>query len=368
MHRAGQGNAAILHPRHRRGTAAAGATNEIGIVLYPGVQAACVHGLTDLFKVAANIARDQQRNGRFPLRVTHWQSAHGSDTKLSCVYDSDPHGSPQARILIIPATMVDLPDPDIPAGVVSWLRSRYACGAILVSVCSGAFILAATGLVAGRSVSTHRICAEALAERFPEITVDTNQRIIDDGDIITAGGFLAWVDVGLLLVDKILGSAVGVETARFILSDSAASKARYFPGFAPRQTHGDRAVLKAQEWVHIRDGRNVSLASMAAAAGLERRTFLRRFAKATGMTPIEYCRAVRIARAREFLEGGNTPQKEIAQSLGYNDVASFARVFRKVTGSAPGAYRKRLGLNAVSPDYGQKDASSSRLRIFEAAI
>jgi transcriptional regulator GlxA family with amidase domain len=90
--------------------------------------------------------------------------------------------------------MVDLPDPDIPAGVVSWLRTRHACGAKLVSVCSGAFILGATGLLAGRSASTHRICAEALGKRFPKITVDTNQRIIDDGGIITAGGFLAWVD------------------------------------------------------------------------------------------------------------------------------------------------------------------------------
>ena len=281
MDRTGQVKATVVAQRHQPRSAVADATTEIGIVLYPGVQAACVHGLTD------------------------W----------------------------------------------SWLRSRYACGARLVSVCSGAFILAETGLVAGRSVSTHRICAEALAKRFPEITVDTNQRIIDDGDIMTAGGFLAWVDVGLLLVDRILGVAVRAETGRFIHSDPAASAARYFPGFAPRQTHGDTAVLKAQEWVHIRDGRDVSLASMAASAGLERRTFLRRFANATGMTPIEYCRAVRIARARELLECGNTPQKEIAESLGYEDVASFARVFRKVTGLAPGAHRKKFGVNAVSPGY-----------------
>jgi len=371
MHRAGyeQGNATVVPQHHERETAATGATNEIGIVLYPGVQAACVHGLTDLFGIAAGIALDQRRDGRFPLRVTHWQPARSRDTELSCVYDSDPHGNPQPRILIIPPTMVDLPDPGIPAGVVSWLRSRYACGAKLISVCSGAFILAETGLVAGRSVSTHRICAEALAKRFPEITVDTNQRIIDDGDIITAGGFLAWVDVGLLLVDRILGVAVRAEAARFILSDPTAREARYFPGFAPRQTHEDTAVLKAQEWVHIRDGRDVSLASMAAAAGLERRTFLRRFANATGMTPIEYCRAVRTARARELLEFGNTPQKEIAQSLGYEDVASFARAFRKVTGLAPGVYRKRFGLNAMSPeDFARKDPSSPKLPIFEAGI
>jgi transcriptional regulator GlxA family with amidase domain len=176
---------------------AAGATNEIGIVLYPGVQAACVHGLTDLFGIAAGIALDQRRDGRSPLRVTHWQPAHNRDAKLSCVYDSDPRERPEPRILVIPPTLVDLPDPDVPTGVASWLRSQHAGGAKLVSVCSGAFILAETGLVAGRSVSTHPICAEALAKRFPEIAVDPNQRIIDHGDIITAGGFLAWVDCRL---------------------------------------------------------------------------------------------------------------------------------------------------------------------------
>ena len=321
----------------------ASGTSEIGIVVYPGAQMAAVHGLTDLFSVAAKIALDQ-RTGRPPLRVSHWRPAHNRDAELSCVYDSAPGGKPRPRILIIPPTMVNLPDPDIPTGVASWLRDRHAAGATLVSVCSGAFILAKTGLADGRAVATHQICQDALAERFPKITVDTNRRIIDYGDILTAGGFLAWVDVGLYLVDRILGAAMKAETARFVLSDPASSDARYFVGFPPPQTHRDKAVLKAQEWVHLRDGRGVSLASMAAIAGLQRRTFLRRFAKATGMTPLEYCRGVRIARARELLISGDTPQKAIAQSLGYKDVASFARVFRKATGSTPGVYRNRFGI------------------------
>jgi len=254
--------------------------------------------------------------------------------------------------------MVNLPDPDVPAGVVSWVRNRHAAGTTLVSLCSGAFILAETGLVDGLSVATHQICAEALAKRFPQIVVDTSRRIIDHGDIITAGGFLSWVDLGLFLVDRIFGPAMWAETARFVLSGPAAGEARYFTGFAPPQTHGDRAVLKAQEWVHMRDGRGVSLAAMATAAGLERRTLLRRFASATGMSPIDYCRAVRIARARELLEGGDTSQKQIAQSLGYKDVASFARVFRQAVGSAPGAYRRRFGRNGISPaDFAAKDGS-----------
>jgi transcriptional regulator GlxA family with amidase domain len=262
--------------------------------------------------------------------------------------------------------MVD-PDPDIPTGVVSWVRNRHAAGTMLVSLCSGTFILAATGLMDGQSVATHQICAQPLARRFPKIVVDTDRRIIDHGDIITAGGFLSWVDIGLFLVDRILGPELRAETARFILDDPAAGEAPYFAGFAPPLTHGDRAVLKAQEWVHMRDGRGVSLAAIATAAGLERRTLLRRFASATGVTPVEYCRLIRIARARELLEGGDTSQKEIAQSLGYKDVASFARAFRKAIGSAPGAYRKRFGGKGNAPaDFDAKDSSGQDKHPFSA--
>ena len=346
----------------------ASTAHEIGIVHYPGAQVACILGLTDLFGVASTIAVDQGRSGRSSLRVTHWQSLHSRDPNLSCVYDSAPRGSAKPRILIIPPTMVNLPDPDVPGGVVSWLRNRHAAGAALASLCSGAFILAETGLVSGKSVATHQICAEALAKRFPQIVVEVNRRIIDHGDIVTAGGFLAWVDLGLFLVDRIFGPAIRAETARFVLSDPAVGEAQHCSGFAPPQTHGDRAVLKAQEWVHMRDGRGVSLAAMASAAGLQRRTLLRRFASATGMTPIKYCRAVRIARARELLEGGDTSQKQIAESLGYKDVASFARIFRKAVGSAPGGYRKRFGRNGISPAaVAAKDNSRQKKHIYSRA-
>ena len=341
--------------------------HEVGIINYPGAQVACILGLTDLFGIASTISRDQQRSRQTELRVTHWEPIDSFDATLSCVYDSARRGSQQPRILVIPPTMVNLPNPEVPAGVVSWVRDRHAAGVTLVSLCSGAYILAATGLLDGRSIVTHQICAEALAKRFPQIVVDTNRRIIDHGDIITAGGFLSWVDLGLFLVGRILGPAMRAETARFVLGDPAAGQARYFNGFAPPQTHGDSAVLKAQEWVHMRDGRGVSLAAMATAAGLERRTLLRRFASATGKTPIEYCRRVRIARARELLEGGNTSQKKIAQSLGYKDVASFVRVFRKTVGEAPGAYRKKFGGKVVSPaDFAAEDGWKKHL--LEAGI
>ena len=139
----------------------ASTAHEIGIVHYPGAQVACILGLTDMFGVASAVTLDQWRFGLSQLRVTHWRPRHSRDANLSCVYDSAPHGSPKPRTLIIPPTLVDS-NPDVPAGVVTWVRNLHAAGSTLVSLCTGAFILARTGLVDGRGRLPHIRFAQSL--------------------------------------------------------------------------------------------------------------------------------------------------------------------------------------------------------------
>jgi len=315
-------------------------SHEVGIVLYPGAQLAAVHGLTDLFRIASDFSAGMGKGGPPPLRVSHWRQ-DGDD--ISCVYSSAPATSHRPAILILPPTLTDLPDDDSLAKIGHWLLRRHRQGAALVSICSGIFLLAGTGLLDGLVVATHPSCVHALRTSCPTVTVDTDNQMIEHPDILTAGGFMAWVEVALILIERLLGDEVREETARFVLYGNPLQPARTPPALAPRHAHGDVAVRKAQELVHMRDGRGVSLAAMVAAARLERRTFLRRFAYATRMTPIEYCRAVRIARARELLEAGTTPLKTIADVLGYGDVSSFARAFRRAHGLPPGTYRQRHG-------------------------
>jgi transcriptional regulator GlxA family with amidase domain len=305
---------------------------EIGIVLYPGAQLAAVHGLTDLFAIAGRLAAPGG------LRTTHWQLDPDAGT-MACAFDTAPAREPRPDALIVPPTLVDLPPPEVMAAIARWLATRHAGGAALASVCSGAFLLAETGLLSGRLASTHWSCAEGLGDRFPDIRIETGSRVIDHGDVITAGGFMAWVDLGLRLVERILGGLVRAETARFLLVDAgpAASPA----GFMPIVSHGDAAILRTQDWLHQRDARDVSLAAMAAEARLEKRTFLRRFAKATGMTPLEYCQRLRVARALELLQASRKSSHEIAWAVGYADAGAFARVFRKFTGVSPAAYRQQ---------------------------
>jgi transcriptional regulator GlxA family with amidase domain len=178
-----------------------------------------------------------------------------------------------------------------------WMRSRHAEGVTLCSVCAGAFVLAATGLINGRRATTHWAFAEALAERFPQIKLAANHMVIDDGDIITAGGILAWTDLGLTLVAKFMGPGVMLSTARFLLIDPPRHEQRAFDVFVPKFEHGDAEILRVQHHLHAKSAEPQSIPDLAGRAGLTGRTFLRRFAKATGLRPTEYLQQVRIRKA-----------------------------------------------------------------------
>lgn len=155
-------------------------------------------------------------------------------------------------------------------------------------------MLAETGLLAGRPVTTHWTHADIFCQRLPEAHLDIDWLIIDDGDIISAGGIMAGIDLGLKLVDRFLGPTVMAETAHYMLVDPPGREQRYYSAFSPNLTHGDAAVLKAQHWLQACGAKDMTLTALAARAGLEERPFLRRFRKATGLTAIDYCQRPKI--------------------------------------------------------------------------
>lgn len=314
---------------------------EIGILAYPGSQSAAIHGLTDLFIEASRISRERASGEPHVLRVSHWRiTPDGRD--VECSFDT--HGEQPNRpvVLIAPPTLKGPPEPSqLLAG---WLRDRHTEGATLCSICGGTFLLAETGLLRDRRATTHWTLAEVLTRQFPDIRADTDRLIIDDGDIITAGGMMAWTDLGLKLIDRFLGSSVMLATARFFLIDPAGREQRFYSSFSPRLHHGDEAVLKVQHWLQKQGVRDVSLAAMAAHAGLEERTFLRRFRKATELNPTEYCQRLRVGKARELLELTSRTIDQVAFDVGYEDASSFRKVFQKVMGLKPSDYRKRFSV------------------------
>ncbi|WP_313124553.1 GlxA family transcriptional regulator [Pseudescherichia sp.] len=315
----------------------------IGLVLYPGVQQAAVLGLSDLFSVANSIAAEYQQHT--VLQVTHWQSP-GQDRDPIPTGDASANPSCALSALILPPALSTPVVPERGDRLTQWLRDRHAQGVVLGSICAGAFLLAATGLMTGRRMTTHWKYAELLQQHFPDIAVDADRLVIDDGDVISAGGLMSWTDLGLRLVDRLLGPTIMIHTARMLV-DPPGREQRYYSVFSPRLNHGDAAILKVQHWLQATQAKEISLSALALQANLEARTFLRRFQKATGMTSTDYCQRLRVGRARELLQFGNAPVDSVAWEVGYNDAGAFRKVFTRIVGLTPGEYRRRFSAGAA---------------------
>ncbi len=316
---------------------------EIGILRYEGSAASTLHGLTDMFAVATKIARDSVGPNAPILRVSHWLPNSTND-QIECVFDTNPGLEHRLVIVIVPGSWEGEPTASMKGLLASWLAGNHAAGCTLCSVCGGAFILAETGLLSGRAATTHWDFTRSLAERFPDIKVDEDRIVVEDGNFITAGGVLAWTDLGLKLVDRHLGPSIMVATARYMLVDPPGREQRFYSNFAPRLHHGDRVILKVQHWLQSHSESQPTIARRAEVAGLEERTLLRRFQRATGFNPTDYCQRLRVGKARELLEFGGSTIDVVAKAIGYEDAASFRRVFKRVTGMSPRDYRRRFSV------------------------
>ena len=269
-----------------------------------------------------------------------------SSNEITRCHDTHPGIDSRPDVLIAPAIAPGpLPCPlegDEAAPFAKWLAERHAEGATLASTGCGAFVLGAMGLLSGRSITTHWSVAGEFQSRFPDVKVDAGKLIIDDGEILTAGGMMAWADLSMRLIDRLLGSTVMLEAAQFWLIDPGGREQRNYSTFAPRLAHGDEAILKLQHKLQANPARLITVPNMAREAGMEQRTFLRRFKAATGMKPTEYVQHLRISKAREYLQFTKSPVDQVAWKIGYGDVAAFRRLFHRLVGLSPSEYRRRF--------------------------
>ncbi|TDV40203.1 AraC family transcriptional regulator with amidase-like domain [Pseudomonas helmanticensis] len=321
------------------------AVAELGVLIYPGAQMAAVHGLTDLFAVANRIAAEHQAAQLPVLRVSHWQVE--GDQPPTRTYASHAGDDSALLAVLIPPSIGGFSAAQAPASLMQWLRDQHANGATLGGVCVGSLMLAESGLLDGRSATTHWTSAKAFAERYPKIKPKADTPIVDDGDLITTAGLMAWSELGLRLVDRLLGPSIATGTARFLVIEHSDSASECGSNFAPILGHGDAAILKVQHWLQSTGATDVSLTAMAERAGLEERTFLRRFRAATGLKPTEYCQHLRVGKAREMLEFSNGTIDHIAWTVGYQDPGAFRAIFKKITGLAPSDYRARFGVSPI---------------------
>ncbi|WP_018352123.1 GlxA family transcriptional regulator [Longispora albida] len=228
-----------------------------------------------------------------------------------------------------------------PPAVLEALREAAANGATLMSVCNGAYILGAAGLLDGRPCTTHWRYAEDFARRFPLAIVDPDVLFVDDGSIVTSAGTAAGIDACLYLVRRELGAATANAIARrMVTAPQREGGQRQFIAQPVPEVSGGGRLQPVLTWMLDRLGEEHSVASLARQARMSERTFARRFAAETGTTPHRWLNQQRVLHARQLLEDTQLSVEEVAQSCGFGSSALLRHHFHRVTGVAPQDYRR----------------------------
>jgi transcriptional regulator GlxA family with amidase domain len=247
----------------------------------------------------------------------------------------------RADTVVVPGvTDSALPVPEV---VVEALRAAAARGARIASICSGAFVLAATGLLDGLRATTHWLAARALAERHPKVEVDADVLYVDNGQVLTSAGAAAGLDLCLHMVRCDHGAAVAAEAARISVMPLAreGGQAQFIVHASPQSS--DASLEPLRGWIHANLHEPLALDVVARRAAMSTRTLSRRFREQTGTTPAQWILRSRIRRSQELLETTNHPVERIASEVGFGSTTTFRERFRCVVGTSPHAYRRAFG-------------------------
>jgi transcriptional regulator GlxA family with amidase domain len=235
--------------------------------------------------------------------------------------------------------------------LVAWLRQTHEQGALVCSACSGVLLIAETGLLAGRSATIHPAYAPTFRANFPDVRLMLDEVLVATGEreeLVMAGASASWHDLVLYLVARHVGPTAAQALAKFLLLQwHTDGQGPYVPFDAPTD-HGDAIVLDAQEWLRAKYAVAAPVTELVERSGLPERTFKRRFARATGYSPIAYVQHVRVEEAKRRLERTSESVDAISYLVGYEDPASFRRLFKRITGVTPAAYRRKLQLPAFA--------------------
>ena len=235
--------------------------------------------------------------------------------------------------------------------LVDWLRGVHDGGGLLCSACSGVLLIAETGLLSGRSVTIHPAYAGTFRDNFPDVALRLDQVLVATGDreeFVMSGASASWHDLVLYLVARHVGPTAAQALAKFLLLQWHTDGQGPYVPFHPALDHGDAIVADAQEWLRLHHAVAGPVNEMVARSGLAERTFKRRFTAATGHSPISYVQRTRVEEAKRRLERTAEPIETISYAVGYEDPASFRRLFKRITGVSPGAYRRTLQLPAFA--------------------
>lgn len=223
--------------------------------------------------------------------------------------------------------------------LIDWLGKQYKFGAEIASICTGAFLLASTGLLDGKNCSTHWAAREEFRKMFPNVNLKADKLITDENGIYTNGGAYSFLNLIIYLVEKYYDRQTAIFCVKVFQIEMDRNSQSEFSMFTPQKQHDDEMVQKAQLYIEKNLKKKITIEDLSTKFNVGRRNFDRRFIKATGNTPIEYTQRVKIETAKKAFETNRKTINEVMYEVGYSDVKAFREVFKRFTGMSPLEYK-----------------------------
>ena len=224
---------------------------------------------------------------------------------------------------------------------IPWITKQYRQGAEVASLCIGAFLLAATGLLNGKKCSTHWRSANTFREMFPEVDLVDDRIITEERGLYSSGGAISYWNLLLYLLERYTDREIAIIASKVFAVEIDRKNQSAFIMFNGQKTHEDEPVRMAQEFIEKNVQDRISVEELATKFAIGKRNFERRFKKATNNTPVEYMQRVKIEAAKKGLETSRKNVNEVMYEVGYTDTKAFRTVFKKITGLSPIDYRNK---------------------------
>jgi transcriptional regulator GlxA family with amidase domain len=295
------------------------------------------------FKTANDFLKAAGKKPLFSVEyVALKKTVEANDGEYSVKIDRQLKDVTKTDLVVLPALFGDV-DAALKANekAISWIQQMYAGGSEVASLCIGAFLLAATGLVNGKKCSTHWAYYDLFRQKFPAVEMVDGTVITDEGRLYSSGGANSLWNLLLYLLEKYTDRDTAVLAAKYFAIDIDRNSQAAFTIFTGQKDHNDEEILKIQHYIEENYAEKLSVDELADRTAISRRSFERRFKLATNNTPVEYIQRVRIEAAKRSFEASRKNVSEIMYDVGYSDTKAFRDVFKRITGLTPIEYRNK---------------------------
>jgi len=322
----------------------------VSIVVFPECDPSIVYGVFDTLWAAGRSWPNIPGGGQ-PLFEPRLVAADAGPmaliTGVSVIPQDTIADVRRTDVLFVPNVMLESAESvrKLDRRTIGWIKEMHAGGAQVCAACGGALVLAEAGLLEGGQATTHWAYAPLFRELFPNVTLHVERLLVQSGpghSLVCSGGASSWQDLALLLVAKHGGTEEAIRMSKLFLYQWHRDGQLPYASMVQNANHGDGIILHCQQWIAQHYERQDIIAQLVRESGLPKRSFDRRFRAATGYSPLAYVQTLRIEEAKQLLETSTVAVETVGREVGYEDAASFRRLFRRLTGMAPGDYRRKF--------------------------